>query len=84
MAAGKVDEYERLLRKRGFKRDDPYFHNCAACGEKAVFRLGILSRLGGRDFELCQACGKVRSWSRRPGGEERVEDVDFDMDAFLK
>ena len=84
MAAGKVDEYERLLRKRGFKQDDVYFHVCGACGVKAVFRLGLQGRLGGRDFELCQACGKVRSWSRRGGEEDRVEDVDFDIDAFLR
>ena len=84
MAAGKIDEYERLLRKRGFKQDDVYFHVCASCGEKAVFRLGIHGRTGGRDLELCQACGKVRAWSRRGVLEERVEDVDFDIETFLK
>jgi len=79
-----LDEYERKLRKRGFKQDDAYFHVCATCEEKAVFRLGLQGRLGGRDFELCSACGKIRTWTRRAGTEERVEDLDFDIDAFLR
>jgi hypothetical protein len=84
MPAPKIDEYERLLRKRGFKREDSYWHVCEACGERAAFRLGLQGRLGGRDFELCAECGKVRSWSRPGGSEERVEDVGFDIDAFLR
>lgn len=83
MGAEKIDEYERRLRKRGFKQDDVYFHVCETCGVKAVFRLGLQGRLGGRDFELCQACGKIRSWTRRSGTEDRVEDLAFDIDAFL-
>jgi hypothetical protein len=79
-----LDEYERKLRKRGFKQDDPYFHVCETCSAKAVFYLRLQGRLGGRDFALCSACGKIRTWSRRAGTEDRVEDLDFDMDTFLR
>ena len=84
MPAEDHDAHERALRKRGFKRDDPHYYECATCGERAVVRFGLQGRLGGRDLELCAACGKVRSWTRRGGVEDRVEDVDFDLVTFLR
>ncbi len=84
MAAETIDEYVRLLRKRGFKQDDAYVHECGVCGARAALRLGLQGRRGGRDFELCGACGATRSWTRAEGAEERIEDADFDIDAFLR
>jgi len=80
-------DYETIafkLRKRGFKLDDPLPHECWSCHERAVARWVLLSRLGGRDIDLCRACGAERSYTRRALAEERDEDEGFDVTAFLR
>jgi hypothetical protein len=80
-----IEAHQRALAKRGFKANDPYFHDCAACAERAVQKWTLQSKLGGRDIDLCLACGHARSWSRRRAGhEEREEEVGFDLAAFLR
>ena len=44
----------------------------------------ILGRSGGRDIRLCTACGASKSWRATAGMDERNEDVDFDLRAFLR
>ncbi|MBP6631737.1 MAG: hypothetical protein KBG28_13905 [Kofleriaceae bacterium] len=80
----RVDELRRALVKRGFKHDDPLGHECAGCGEFAVVRYVLQSRLGGRDIDLCIRCGLARSWSRRAGTEDREEEAEFDLIRFLR
>jgi hypothetical protein len=74
---------EYKLNKRGFKRSDVYFHKCEKCNEQAVVVFAILGRSGGRDIQICQACGDARSWRNGAGMEEREEDKTFDLTAFL-
>jgi hypothetical protein len=74
---------EYKLGKRGFKRDDLYFHDCPDCNEHAVAVYAISGRTGGRDIKLCLACGKARSWRSGSGLNEREEDPNFDLTAFL-
>ena len=72
-----------MLQKKGFKHDDPLAHECGECHEHAVQRFVLLSRLGGRDIDICAACGRAWSWSRRAGKEEREPDLAFDLEKFL-
>lgn len=74
---------EYKLSKRGFRRDDVYFHECEACKERAVATYIIGGKSGGRDIQLCLACGISRSWRIAPGAEKREEDVGFDLRVFL-
>jgi hypothetical protein len=74
---------EYKLKKRGFRRDDLLLHECTDCKEQAVLTYIIMSKTGGRDIRMCQACGVVRSFRSAAGLEERVEDVGFDVRAFL-
>lgn len=74
---------EYKLKKRGFRRDDVFLHQCESCGEQAVLSYVIAGKSGGRDISLCQACGISRSWRSVAGLEERQEDVGFDLRAFL-
>ena len=81
-----VDDLQTLeykLGKRGFRRDDLYLHVCEKCTEQAVTSYIIAGRSGGRDIKLCLACGDARSWRSGAGLEERVEEVGFDLRAFL-
>jgi hypothetical protein len=78
-----LDTLEYKLGKRGFRREDAYFHECTACHERAVARYVVAGKTGGRDISLCQACGVVRSWRSVPGLEAREEDPGFDLRAFL-
>lgn len=75
---------EYKLEKRGFRRDDVYWHACEACSERAVAKYVILGRTGGRDIALCHACGAARSWHKSVGAEDRTEDVGFDLRTFLR
>jgi hypothetical protein len=75
---------EYKLNKRGFKRNDVFFHACEKCNEQAVVIFAILGRSGGRDIQICQACGVARSWRSVAGMEAREEDTTFDLDAFLR
>jgi hypothetical protein len=74
---------ESKLQKRGFRRDDMHFHECATCKEQAVATYIIVGKTGGRDISLCLACGKSRSFRSVAGNNERVEDPNFDLRAFL-
>jgi hypothetical protein len=74
---------EYKLQKRGFRRDDVYWHECTSCNEQAVAKYVVLGRTGGRDIWLCHACGAARSWRSVAGMEQREEDPTFDLRAFL-
>lgn len=83
MAISDLATLEYKLSKRGFRRDDLLLHDCETCGEHAVLSYVIAGKSGGRDIQLCQACGRARSWRSVAGLEERAEDVGFDLRAFL-
>lgn len=74
---------EYKLGKRGFKREDVYYHVCPDCNVQAVVVYGIAGRTGGRDIKLCLDCGKARSWRSGAGLEGREEDTSFDLKQFL-
>ena len=74
---------EYKLTKRGFRRDDLFLHDCEASNEHAVATYIIAGKSGGRDIQLCLACGMSRSWRSVAGLEERQEDVGFDLRTFL-
>lgn len=77
-----IEALEWKLKKRGLVRD-PIPVVCDACGVRAVFLYATKqSRIGQRSISWCHACGDERGW-RRPGGGDRVEDPDFDLEAFL-
>ena len=78
-----LETLEYKMNKRGFKRDDVFFHGCDKCGVKAVAIYKIMGRVGGRDIKLCHHCGDARSWRSGAGQESREEDVGFDLRAFL-
>lgn len=83
MAIADLETLQYRLGKRGFRIADPQLHECEGCKEKAVLRYGIAGRNGGRDIAICQACGVARSWRSEPGLNDRIEDVGFDLRAFL-
>ncbi len=78
-----LDELQRKLRKRGFSQRDTLLHECPACRERAVVIYAISGRVGGRDVQLCLACGDARSWRSVAGMEGREIDPSFDLRAFL-
>ena len=84
MAIDDLATLEHKLRKRGFRREDVYLHECTACHERAVLTYITAGRTGGRDISLCQACGVATSWRSVAGLEGREQDVDFDLRAFLR
>ena len=85
MSTPVIEDQRRALAKRGFKAHDPLRHICETCGEQAIEKYSLQSKLGGRDIDLCLACGVARSWSRRRAGyEEREEEPGFDLVAFLR
>ena len=84
LTQNELDTYEYKLKKRGFKRDDVFLHECPDCTTKAVLTYAILSRNGGRDIRLCMECGKARSFRSGAGMEGRTEDPDFNLDTFLR
>jgi hypothetical protein len=83
MAIDDLEAIEYKLRKRGFRREDAYLHECTACHEHAVLTYVTAGRTGGRDISLCQACGVATSWRSVAGLEARERDVAFDLRAFL-
>lgn len=83
MAIDDLETIEYKLRKRGFRREDGYLHECAACHEQAVLTYVTAGRTGGRDISLCQACGVATSWRSVAGLEAREQDTGFDLRAFL-
>ena len=84
MPAPNIEALEYKLKKRGFKQDDVYHHECPACKEPAVRVYAIGGKLGGRDIRIGLACGKTSSFRAGAGMDGRVEDVGFDLDEFLK
>jgi len=74
---------EYKLGKRGFRRDDVFLHECASCKEQAMVTYIIAGKTGGRDIKLCLACGVSRSWRSGQLLDDRVEDIGFDLRAFL-
>jgi hypothetical protein len=83
MAIDDLATIEHKLRKRGFRREDGYLHECTACHEQAVLKYVTTGRTGGRDISLCQACGVATSWRSARGLEGREQDTSFDLHAFL-
>ncbi len=79
-----LDTFEYKLKKRGFRRDDLFIHECPDCKEKAVLTYVIMGRTGGRDIKLCCECGKCRSWRSVGGLEQRDEEENFDLTTFLR
>lgn len=72
------------LKKRGFKQDDVYLHQCPSCGQQSVAIFMIAGKkLGGREIRLCVECGDARSFRSVAGLEGREEDAAFDLRAFL-
>ena len=83
MPIADLDSIERALQKRGFTRDDALFHDCESCKTKAVATYKIRGRSGGRDISLCLECGVAHSWRSNAAFDQRVEDPNFDLRAFL-
>lgn len=79
-----LDTLVAKLRKRGFRQDDVFLHECAACGERSVAVFTVLGRVGGRDIWLCTECGDAKSWRAGAGMDGRVQDLDFDLRSFLR
>ena len=84
MAIDDLDTIEHKLGKRGFRRIDGHFYECAACHERAVRKYATVGKTGGRDISLCQACGVARSWRSDATFQTREEDRNFDLHAFLR
>ena len=84
MPAPNIEALEYKLKKRGFKQEDVYHHECPSCKEPAVRIFAIGGKLGGRDIRICLACGDTRSFRAGAGMEGRVEDVGFNLDDFLR
>jgi hypothetical protein len=83
MAIDDLEALEYKLRKRGFRREDLYLHECTGCHEQAVLTYVLAGRTGGRDISLCQTCGVATSWRSSGGLESRQQDLGFDLRAFL-
>jgi hypothetical protein len=83
-APADLETLQAKLKKRGFRQDDMFLHDCPACAEKAVAIYAISGRAGGRDIRLCLACGESRSWRAGAGMDGREQDPAFDLRAFLK
>lgn len=84
MATDDLEAQLQALTKRGFKLDDPLRHDCPDCGEHAVAIFRITGTTGGRDINVCLACGKAHSWRSGAGFGNRAEDKGFDLRTFLK
>jgi hypothetical protein len=84
LTQNELDTYEYKLKKRGFRRDDLFLHDCPDCkAQKAVLTYVIAGRQGGRDIRLCLECGTCHSFRSPAGLETREEDVGFDLKTFL-
>lgn len=84
-----LEPFRIALRKRGFRQDDAYLHPCPKCNEQRAVEKWVISgkgarQPGGRDIDLCGACGETWSWRQRPLREEREIDPAFDLATFLK
>ncbi len=84
MTPSDLSQLEYRLGKRGFHLINTIPVICPACNVQAVAQFGIIGRSGGRDIELCQACGHARSWRKDSGQENRILDEGFDLVGFLR
>jgi len=84
MTPSELSQLEYKLGKRGFHLINTIPVICPACNAQAVAQFAIAGRVGGRDIELCQACGHCRSWRKDSGQENRVLDEAFDLVGFLR
>jgi hypothetical protein len=72
------------LRKRGFKQDDVYLHQCPSCSQQSVAIFMIAGKkLGGREIRLCVECGDATSFRSGTGLSPREQDAAFDLRTFL-
>lgn len=76
------DDIRRALAKKGFKLDDPLPHECPKCKERAVEVWVLRGKGGGRDVDVCAACGLAMSWRVRVM-QDREEDTTFVIAKFL-
>lgn len=84
LTQNELDTYEHKLRKRGWRRDDLFLHNCPDCeAVKSVLTYVIAGRSGGSDIRLCVECGKARRFRSSAGLEGREEIAGFDLTQFL-
>ena len=84
LTQNELDTYEYKLRKRGFRRDDLFLHDCPDCNAKtSVLTYIIAGKQGGRDIRLCLECGVSHSFRSAAGLDGRTEDVGFDLKTFL-
>ena len=83
LTQNELDTYEYKLRKRGFRRDDVFLHDCPDCQAKAVLTYIIAGKQGGRDIRLCTECGTAHSFRSGAGMGDRVQDDGFDLATFL-
>lgn len=80
-----LEPFRTALYKRGFKREDVYYHDCPKCQKpRCVEKWLIKGKGGGRDIDMCNECGETWSWRMRPANEMREIDPDFDLKFFLK
>ncbi len=79
-----LETLQNKLRKRGFRQDDLFLHECAACKTNAVVIFAISGRSGGRDIRICQECGDAKSWTAGAGMDGRVQDETFDLRTFAR
>ena len=84
MTEQEFDTLVYKLGKRGFKRDDLYFHECPACAKQSVVIFAIAGRSGGRDIRVCHECGDARSSRTGAGMDGRIDDPGFDLATFLR
>jgi hypothetical protein len=71
------------LKKRGFKQDDLYLHECPGCKQQSVAIFTIAGKTGGREIRLCVECGDARSFRSGAGLQAREQDAAFDLRTFL-
>jgi hypothetical protein len=83
MPVADLQTIEYKLGKRGFKRDDVFWHECKQCNTQAVAIYLIGGKTGGRQIHMCHECGHTQSWRAGAGLNEREEDVGFDLRKFL-
>jgi hypothetical protein len=80
-----LEAFRAAIFKRGFRQSDPLRHPCPKCNAlQSVEKWVLFGRTGGRDIDICMACGKCSSWRKRPPEDAREEDLAFDPEAFMK
>ncbi|HPH64870.1 MAG TPA: hypothetical protein PLF40_03965 [Kofleriaceae bacterium] len=83
MTPSELSQFEYKLGKRGFRLVNTLPLQCSKCNERAIAQYVIAGRIGGREIDLCQACGHAQSWRRSSTLEDRELDPTFDLKTFL-